>query len=111
MIGLFFYLMSFHGLVFGLWQTEGFKKASIACYDILETTKMTKTLIECCSFCMAKHSCHGVTYDGKDTCTLLTNVITSSDEPSEAWIMQRIISPKSKSPLRWIEIQHQHFAQ
>ena len=110
MIGILFYLMSFHGLVFGTWQTEGFKKTSIANYDILETTKITKTLIECCSFCMGKHCCEGVTFDGKDTCTLLTNVITSNDGPSEAWIMQRIISPKSKFRLRWIEIQHQHFA-
>ena len=87
MIGLFFYLMAFHGLAFGLWQTESFKKSSIACYDILEVRKMrTKALIECCNFCLSNHSCRGVIYDGKSDCTLLTNVMVSNDGPTEAWI-------------------------
>ena len=90
MIGIFLYLVAFHGLVFDLWQTREFKKSSIACYDILEITSMTKELIECCSFCVAKHSCHGVIFDsGESTCTLLTNVMTSIDGPTEAWIPER----------------------
>ena len=89
MIGIFLYLVAFHGLVFGLWQTREFKKSSIACYDILEITSMTKALIECCSFCLTKNSCHGVIFDGKSTCTLLTNVMTSIDGPTEAWIPER----------------------
>ena len=96
MIASLIYLMAFHGLSFGLLQKQGFKKTSIACYDILEATKVAKTLIECCSFCLAKESCHGVTYKGKTACTLLTSVVTLSDGPTEAWIMDQIISAKRK---------------
>ena len=96
MIVSLIYLMAFHGLSFGLLQKQGFKKTSIACYDILEATNVAKTLIECCSFCLAKQSCQGVTYEGKTACTLLTSVVTLSDGPTEAWIMDQIISAKRK---------------
>ena len=76
-------------------QGQGFKKTSVACYDILEATKMAKTLIECCSFCLAKDPCHGITYDGK-TCTFLTSFVTSINGQTEAWIMDQFISTKSK---------------
>ena len=99
MIASLIYLMAFHGLSFALWQKQGFKKTSIACYDILEVTKVAKTLIECCSFCLAKHPCHGITYDEKTTCTLLTNVITLTNGPTEAWIMDQIRSTKAKALL------------
>ena len=92
MIVSLIYLMAFHGLSFGLLQKQGFKKTSIACYDILEATNVAKTLIECCSFCLAKQSCQGVTYEGKSrktACTLLTSVVTMSDGPTEAWIPER----------------------
>ena len=94
--------MAFHGLSFGTLQKQGFKKTSIACYDILESTQIAKTLIECCSFCMAKHSCHGVTYDGKTACTLLTSVVTMSDGPTEAWIIEQIISAERKFKEKYV---------
>ena len=102
MIAVFMFLMAFDGLCFGLWQRQDFRKTSIVSYDILEPTKMVKAVTACCSFCQAKHSCHGVIHDGKTACTLLTNVITSSiddactDGPTEAWIREQIVSKKRK---------------
>ena len=101
MIAVFMFLMAFHGLCFGLWQRQDFRKTSIVSYDILEPTKMVKAVTACCSFCQAKHSCHGVIHDGKTACTLLTNVITSIDDactdgPTEAWIREQIVSKKRK---------------
>ena len=96
MIGLIFlYLtMAFHSS-FGQWQTQGFKRTSVACYETLEATKMAKTLIECCSFCVAKDTCHGVFYDGM-TCTFLTGVVTLTSGQTEAWIMEQFISATRK---------------
>ena len=94
--------MAFHCLSFGTLQKQGFKKTSIACYDILESTQIAKTLIECCSFCMAKQSCQGVTYDSKTACTLLTSVVTMSDGPTEAWIMEQIISAERKFKEKYV---------
>ena len=92
MIGLIIYLIAFQGLsVAQVYHEQGFKKTSMACFEKLDTTELAKTLIECCSFCLAKPPCQGVTFDGK-TCTFLTNVITMETGPTQAWIMEKALS-------------------
>ena len=92
MIGLILYLIAFQGLsVAQVYQEQGFKKTSIACSKPLGATEVAKTLIECCSYCLPKPDCQGVTFDGK-TCTFLTDVIADGNGTSQAWIMEKILS-------------------
>ena len=69
---------------------QGFKLTTIrSTFDVLETTSSTKTLIECCSFCLIKSPpCEGVQFDKeKGSCTLLANILRSDSGTSSAWIM------------------------
>ena len=69
---------------------QGFKLTTIrSTFDVLETTSSTKTLIECCSFCLIKSPpCEGVQFDKeKSVCTLLANILRSNSGTSSAWIM------------------------
>ena len=92
MIGLIIYLIAFQGLsVAQVYQEQGFKRTSLACFETLDTTELAKTLIECCSFCLPKPDCQGVTFDGK-TCTFLTDVIIDENGASQAWIMEKTLS-------------------
>ena len=93
-------MMSFD-LSFGQWKMQGFKKTPIACHDILEATTIAKTLIECCSFCVAKDTCYGVTFDGK-TCTSLTSVVTLANGQTKAWIMEQFIGKRKFSSKIWL---------
>ena len=102
MIGLILYLIAFQGLsVAQVYQEQGFKRTSIACSKPLESTDIAKTLIECCSFCLPKPDCQGVTFDGI-TCTFLTNVIADENGAFQAWIMEKILS-KAKCKLCFSE--------
>ena len=58
-------------------KSEGFKLTFVKSFDTIETSQNMKTLIECCSFCLAKSPCEGVQYDGK-SCTSLSNVLTTT---------------------------------
>ena len=69
---------------------QEFKLTTIkSTFDVLQTTSSTKTLIECCSFCLIKSPpCEGVQFDKKKgSCTLLANILRSDSGTSSAWIM------------------------
>ena len=76
-------------------KSEGFKLSFVKSFDTIETSQNMKTLIECCSFCLAKSPCEGVQYDGK-SCTSLSNVLTTTIGTSQAWVMIPYVSNKAK---------------
>ena len=49
-----------------------YKKTKVSSFDILQTTTIPKSLVECCTICMNQGSCKGVQYDGK-SCIIITN--------------------------------------
>ena len=72
------------------YKGQGFKLTSIkSSFDVLETTSKMKTLIECCSFCLAKSPpCEGVQFDKEKTsCSSLANILPSDSGTSSAYIM------------------------
>ena len=72
------------------YKGQGFKLTSIkSSFDVLETTSKMKTLIECCSFCLAKSPpCEGVQFDmEKTSCSSLANILPSDSGTSSAYIM------------------------
>ena len=74
---------------------QGFKLTSIkSSFNILETTSKMKTLIECCSFCLAKSPpCEGVQFDKEKTsCSSLANILPSDSGTSSAYIMVPLLS-------------------
>ena len=76
-------------------RSEGFKLNPVKSFDKVDTTHNCKTLIECCSFCLATSPCQGVQYDG-DSCTSISNVLTTQIGSSQAWIMVPYVSNKAK---------------
>ena len=76
-------------------RSEGFKQTFIKSFDTIETSQNMKTLIQCCSFCLAKSPCEAVQYDGK-SCTSLSNVLPTTIGTSQAWVMIPYVSNKAK---------------
>ena len=76
-------------------RSEGFKQTFVKSFDAIETSQTMKTLIQCCSFCLAKSPCEGVQFDGK-SCTSLSNVLTTTIGTSQAWVMIPYVSNKAK---------------
>ena len=98
---------------------QGFKLSPIlASKDIngqkfpskLETVsnEHVRTLIECCSFCLAKSPpCEGVQFDKEKGCTLLANIIPSNSGTSTAWIMVPL-SSRNKAKVLLVSGNHRN---
>ena len=97
MIGfiIIFVLKIWLSLTSAEFKSEGFKLTFVKSFDTIETSQNMKTLIQCCSFCLAKSPCEGVQYDGK-SCISLSNVLTTTIGTSQAWVMIPYVSNKAK---------------
>ena len=87
-------------------QGQGFKLAPISVFASKDingqsfpsklytvSNEYVRTLIECCSFCLAKSPpCEGVQFDKEKGCTILSNIIPSNSGTSTAWVMVHLLS-------------------
>lgn len=94
-IKLIILYLSWLQLVLAVWKTQGFKRTTLASYEIVEVVQSpwANSYLACCTFCTTLPSCHGVIYNEGPNCTAITNVIIDENGQDEAMVMDNLRKP------------------